>query len=464
MKSVKSRGETDEARRQFILTGTPWKVLLSISLPLVIYNAVGNVFNIFDVVIASHLGAKIVSTVAFVSQIESMISALGMALAAGGGIITARYFGAGDYSAVSRHIATQVTFALALCGVLVAVIIPFGVPFLRLLKMPPDLLAEGTTYFAVETALNVFVFFNDIYFSVERAKGNTKAILGYNLVALPVKAALTVLFVFGFHGGILSLSAASAVAHALITAFALRNLSRPGDPLRLDLKAADWSRATLAPVIAISAPIFMEKFCFSFGKVVVNSMSALYGSMVVGALGISNRISGLANVPPNGVQDAESAIISQNLGNKNTPRAIAFFKCSFIANAFFGTLLCLVMVVFKSSIIGVFAKDDAAFALEIEKIYNYEISASIFLALSAAVMGLLYGFGYTKIAMVLNTVRLFGYRIPPLWIMQSVLKMGSESVGVAMFVSNALTGVTAIIVGIVFMRKLRASVNPSREK
>ena len=81
------------------------------------------------------------------------------------------------------------------------------------------------------------------------------------------------------------------------------------------------------------------------------------------------------------------------------------------------------------------------------------------IAVNVSVMGLLYGFGKTKVTMVLNIVRLFGYRIPPLLLFLKVPffteKLGLYGVGLAMLISNSLVGITAGIVAVNFIKNVR---------
>ena len=76
-------------------------------------------------------------------------------------------------------------------------------------------------------------------------------------------------------------------------------------------------------------------------------------------------------------------------------------------------------------------------------------------ALGTAAMGFLYGCGYTKTVMVINMLRLFVFRIPPLWYIQHYTGMGSEGAGLAMLISNDLYGVTTLVVAAVVVRKMR---------
>lgn len=450
--------EKESAKRIFILEGNLWKVLFTVALPLVLYNGISQFFGFFDALLASRISPGVVSTVAFVSQIQSMLSAIGAGLAIGGGIIIARYYGAGDLDRANRNINTLVFLALAIGLVILFSVIPFSVPFLRALRMPEDLIKTGTAYFMLETSMVVCIFLNTIYFAVEKAKGNTRVILYCTLLMLGIKFILTCLFVFVFHAGIIMLSVASLCAHTALTAIAFRNMTSAKNPFRLSLRFVDFSARTLKPLIVLSLPVFLEKFAFSFGKVIINSMSASYGSSVVGALGISNRIGGISTTPPIGFEEAEASLVSQNLGNGNVNRALGVFRRTFCINMIIGVFFFAVMSLLMEPTITLFSGGDRAFANEIRKIYNYERYATILLAASSSVMGLLYGFGLTRIAMILNITRLFVFRIPPLWIIQRWFTgMGSEGVGIAMMVSNGLVGVSATVVAVFLVRKIKSS-------
>ncbi|GHV92641.1 MATE family efflux transporter [Spirochaetia bacterium] len=453
MKSGIRISKKDEERRRFILDGNPWNVLISISLPLVLYNTIGQFFSFFDALVASNISSSVVSTVSFVSQIQQMLSSFGSGLGIGGGIIIARYFGAGDLEQVKKNINTLMFLVLGVCGLILLIIIPFASPFLRLLRMPEDLLSIGSIYFILETCMQVCIFINTIYFAIEKAKGNTKIILYFNFLVLLVKLILTVIFIYVFHGGILMLSAASFAAHTIITCIALRTMTKKSNPFAISFREIDFSIKTLKPILTLSLPVFMERFAFSFGKVIVNSMCAFYGSTVIGALGVSNRISAVTIMPPNGVEEAESSIVSQNLGNKNTRRALGIFKRAFVINLGLGIFFFTPMMIFKGPIISLFSEGDPVFGMQIAGIYSYECYGNILLAINAAVMGLLYGFGYTKISMILNMARLFLFRIPPLWLMQNFTSIGSEGIGMVMLISNAMVGISSVIVAIFLIRK-----------
>ena len=117
----------------------------------------------------------------------------------------------------------------------------------------------------------------------------------------------------------------------------------------------------------------------------------------------------------------------------------------------------LIMCIFRTAIIDAFAKGNAAFAHEIDQIYYWERLDTLLIAVNTSVMGLLYGFGKTKISMLINIARLFVFRIPILLLFLKVPALsdavGISGVGMAMCISNGLTGLSAGIVAFLFIRK-----------
>ena len=216
----------------------------------------------------------------------------------------------------------------------------------------------------------------------------------------------------------------------------------------------------------MSLPIFFGKFIFSFGKVSVNSMCKAYGPLVVGALGVSNNINGLATTPINSFEDGTSTIISQNLGAGNEKRALKTFKYSFLMATGLGIIgYILIRFLLQDSIIGLYNQNEMAegaaeFLLLIKSIHRYDSLSILALAVNAAVLGVLYGYGKTKMTMLLNISRVFLFRIPILWYLQTFHKeIGAEAAGLSMGISNICIAVASILCLAIFLLKLKSPKN-----
>ncbi len=299
----------------------------------------------------------------------------------------------------------------------------------------------------MELLAMVIGFFNNVYIAIERVRGNSKRILMLNFMMLGTKLSLTALFIYVMNGNINHISVATIFSQLFILLAAVKNLNEQGNLFSFSLKSVRMNRQVTAPMIRLSVPVIIEKMAFSFGKVIVNSMSTIYSSLTVGAMGVSNNIGGFTTMPQNGYQEGAAAIISQNLGAKLVRRALKAFVCVLVINVIVGAVIMSGSLIFLSQISSLFSGNDPEFQRMIASIYRFEALGAVPLGINAAVMALLYGFGKTKLTLLINFSRVFLFRIPVLWFLQHFTDLGEISVGIVMAFSNTATGVFSVIIG-----------------
>lgn len=449
----------DEQFREFSLNGPMWRVVLYVGFPLALYESLNQLFKILDTMMASHIGASAVSAVAYLSQINMMISAVGTGLAVGASIKVSQAYGAGDFMLVKKRVSTMFAMCGALGIAILLVLVPFTPEFLRLMNTPEEFIADGSTYFRLELFGMVITFFNNVYIAIERARGNSKRILILNTAVIVVKLGLTAWFVYGLDGGINMISCATIISQSFLLLAACINMNQKGNAFGFSLRAVSIKKEVICPMLTLSFPVIVERIAFAVGKVIVNSMSTVYGSWTVGALGISNNIGGITTNPQNGFQEGGSSIISQNLGAGRPKRALLVFRWVLYIDMFIGLVIMTASLLCLNQLAGLFAGDNTEFAEMIKQIYRFEAVGAIPLGVNAAVMALLYGFGKTRVTLVMNFCRVFLFRVPVLWALQQFTDLGNVSAGIVMAVSNVASGVLAAVVGIIEIRRICNTYN-----
>lgn len=449
----------DESFRQYALTGSPIKVILSTCMPLALYQALHGIFNILDTMMASHIGSDAVSAVAALNQITLMITALGGGLAVGGSIKISEAYGRGDYEAVRRRVATVYAMAVLVSTVVALVLIPFAEPFLRLLQTPEELITAGAGYFRIQTLTLVIQFFNTVYIAIARSRGHAKKILVLNVVVVVVKLSLSALFVYGLQCGVTMIAVATLIGQVLTLAYAVFTMVRDEGAFRFSVQNIRFKRDTAMPILNLSYPVSAEKMLFAAGKVVVNAMSGIYGDLTVGALGISNNIGGLTTNWHAGFSDGGAPLISQNRGAGKHKRNLQLYGWLLAINVGVGVVGLAVVSGTLPWLAQIFAQSKNQFDQEfcdlIVDIHRWEMLGYITLGINSATLALLLGYGYTKLTMLLNVARVFLFRIPVLWYLQNFTNVGAEAAGITMMVSNVCVGVAAVLVAIPVIAKIR---------
>lgn len=452
----------DEAFRDYALNAPPLKVLLSTCAPLALFQALQSIFKILDTMMASHIGSDAVSAVACLNQITLMITALGSGLAIGGCIKISEAYGRGDYELVRRRVATVYALAVMVGVVIVVTLIPFAEPFLRLLNTPQELIDTGVGYFRVEILTLVVTFFNTVYIAIERSRGHAKKILTLNMGIIAVKLSLTALFVYVLNQGVTMIAVATLIGQCVTMVYALITMPRDEGAFRFSLGAISLKKETIGPILNLSYPVSAEKVLFAAGKVTINSMSEMYGPLTVGALGISNNIGGLTTSWHGGFTDGAAPLISQNRGAGKYRRTLQIYFRLLLIDVLIGVLGIALVSATLPWLADIFAQSkenfDPQFRDMIVSIHKWEMLGYITLGVNSATLALLLGYGYTKLTLFLNVVRVFAYRVPVLWAFQQFTDIGAEAVGMTMMISNICVGLTAVVVAIPIVLKIRKKI------
>ena len=438
----------DERFLERSLNGPMLRVILYIGTPLALYQGLNMLFMVLDTMMASHISKESVSAVAYLSQLNLMLSAVGGGLAVGAGIQISRAYGEGNFTLVRKRVSSLYVICLAVGLTMLLAILPFTNGLLRLAGTPDELIAVGARYFAVELIGLVVKFLNNVYIAVERARGNSQRIMYLNFLVIAVKLSLTAVFVYILHSGLVMIAVASLASQAVMLVFAVKNSLASDGAFSFSKDAVRMDRETTKPMITQSIPVITEKVLFAFGKTVVNSMSTVYGATMVGALGVANNLGGITTNPQNGYQEGASAIISQNFGAGKYRRVLEAFYATVLVNVILGAVISGLELWQLDLLAGLFDSGSAAFHDQIVLCYRYEALGAVPLGVNAAVLALLYGLGKTKLTLLLNFARVFIFRIPVFWVLQNWTSAGEASVGMVMLISNFSSGVLAAIISV----------------
>ena len=457
---------SDVKRRTMILKGNMLKTVLAICLPLALYQFFNSLYTLFDQVISAQISSDAHNAVSSISQIKSTISAFGGGLAAGGGVIVSRLYGAGNLKDARHASSNLLMISIIMSIILLVILIPLATPIMQLARIAPQSIAIGAPYFRLQMVELIFVSINSVFIGLEKAKGNSKLVLGLNLGIMGVKLGMTSLLVLALNlKSIVFVELSTIIAQALLTVIAFILMFRKQNILRLSVKMFVLKKKYVKPILVLSIPIFLGKFVMSLGKVVVNGMCGEYWNtatdgLIVGTLGVSNNICGLITSPTNSFEEGGSSIASQNLGNRNIRRALRSFIFTLTVSAIISvTGYVLLRFVFINNIVDLFTSVDAkseTYKTMVKEIFRYDSLSIISLGITAAVLGLLYGFGQTGLSTVLNLSRI-GSRIIFLLIIHGTHPELSPTLcaGLSMGISNGIILLISIIFLCIFLIKIR---------
>lgn len=446
----------EQSRRAFILNGPLSRVILSLTLPLAVYALFNYLYGFFDMIMVSYIGKAELASVVFIDEIKNAVTAFGGGIAAAGTVIVAKEYGAGNIPEARRNASVSFLLAFLVSSLVVFLTLLSGRAGLRFLNAPEEIIEKGIGYYYVQMGSTALMAVNGVFIGLEKAKGNTRLVFVLNIAAMTVKLGLSALFVYGMGLGTLHVALATLIAQGLLMGAGLFVMFGKGNSLQLRFPEMTLKKTYVGPILALAAPVFVGKFLFSFGKVLVNGMAAVYGSLAIAAFGITMKLDGGAGALANVFEESETAIIGQNLGAGKLKRALRTGTLSLIFSILVAVLGTIAVVLSLGWMVPLFvAEEDAALKTMVLDIFRWERYSILTSAIIAVVSAFFIGFKRSNVSFFLNIIRIFLFRIPALLLFIRI-GVGHVALGYSMFVSNSLTMIVSLGIFLTFLRRTRA--------
>jgi putative MATE family efflux protein len=434
--------------------GTPipgrelFRGLMRLALPLIAGSLVESLYNLTDTFFLGKLGAAEVSAPSIAFSIVFFIIVVGFGLSGAGTTLIAQAKGRGDRAGMDDFMNQAAFFlgaaslALTLVGVLIA-----G-PLLDLLGTPPEIFGYTKTYLVIIFLGLPFSFAYFLLQSSLTAAGDAFTPLRVHLLAVAANVILDPLLIFGIGPfprlGVAGAAIATVASQILGAILSLRILAKGRYGMRLRLAAMRPRAAAFRLFMRIGLPASVGQGLSALGFTVLQGAVNGFGTSAIAAFGVGNRIVGLFDMPAQGIAGAATALVGQALGAGDRAAARRIVRVALIACVAFLAPPLVLSFLYGSDLVRFFVADPEA--MRLGDIMFKIVSPSVLLfGLYYVVTGAFQGAGATRIVMVLAIVRLWGIRVPLVFVFARLLNLGPVSIWYAMFISNAATALAGIL-------------------
>ena len=200
--------------------------------------------------------------------------------------------------------------------------------------------------------------------------------------------------------------------------------------------------------LRIGLPSSFGQAAAALGFTVLQGIVNSFGTAVIAAFGVGNRLIGLFNMPAMGISRATTSLVGQHLGAGEQDKAKETVVLSIIV---IQTLLIPTMTLtffYGSSFVRFFVDDPEAIRYGAE-LFRVVAPSVVFFGFFHAVTGGLQGAGDTKPVMYLNISRLWLLRLPVAYFLSFIVGIGPAGIWWGMFFSNSLTAA----IGLYYLRR-----------
>lgn len=446
--------ESYRNRNDFIQRGPLYAVLASIALPLVLSNFIQTLFDLSSAIWLGQLGVAEFAASNFVWPVTFLFVAVGFGIYVAGAAILARMIGQGE-EAKANHYASQILILTISIGVILGVL---GWLFSPLIvdgmRAGQEIRPHAIDFLKVSFLGFPFIA---IYFSFQavlNSQGRTKEMLTANALSLLLNIILAPFMIFatnqvvqlpffsqpvampfGLGLGVVGASLSTVVAKFALFVFGYILVMRYSQTIRLRFVRPDIS--AMKSILKVAIPAMLGQGGAAFGFIILHAFIEDFGTAVMAAYALINRITGLVMQPAMGIGGGLTAIVGQNLGAKKPNRVIEAFKKANVINLVITGVGVILLILFDDQMIDFFLSKGAEEVRFHSKIYLYYVIPTIpLMGMFSIFQGLFQGAGFTKYSMYLEIGRLWAIRLPMIILLARFSNLGPTGVWLAMSTSN----------------------------
>ena len=343
-----------------LLDGRPWRVILAFTVPLLIGNAVQQMYQVVDsIVVGRHLGVDSLAAVGATGSLLFLLIGFAWGMTAGFAIPTAQAFGAGDHAGVRRSVATGAVLTAAATAVVTIAAAFVTEPALRLMQTPPEILEDATTFAMISFLGCATTMFFNFLSAVIRAIGDSRTPLIFLVIACLLNVGLVIVLVVTFGMGVAGAAVATVAAQGVSVVLCLEYVRRRIPELHL--RREDWriTRDDVSRHLRMGLPMGFQASIIAIGTLAVQIRLNALGAEAVAAYTAASRVDSLAAAFLQSLGLAASMFVAQNFGAGRGDRIRLGVKQATLMSVIGSVGLGLVMVFFGVALVRMFVGDGA---------------------------------------------------------------------------------------------------------
>lgn len=335
--------------------GTPIKVILLFTFPLLLGNLFQLFYNFIDAIIVGHtLGKDAFAAVGATSALNFLVMGFAIGITSGFSIIISQRFGANDTEGVKKSFIIGLFLTLVTSIGLTIVAYLFSFPLLQWMQTPQALIYDAHDFLkAIFGGLIFTVLFNYLS-NVLRAIGDSKTPLIALIISTILNIILEFVFILGLHAGVFGAGIATIIAQAFSVVYLIIFIKLKMPLLHIKKRHLSLDKAEIKKHSALGYPMGFQSSIIALGSLTLQIVLNKLGTDVVAMQAIGRQIDQLAMLPMISLGLAVTTFTAQNFGARQYKRMLIGLKHAVIINVIWGILFTVVLLMFNQFFSGLF--------------------------------------------------------------------------------------------------------------
>ena len=387
--------------KDFLGTAPIGKLLLSLALPTITAQLINMLYNIVDRIYIGHIpeaGALALTGVGVCMPLILIVSAFAALVGSGGAPRASILMGKQEHDQAEQILGNCFALLFLISIVLTVILLAWNRPILLAFGASENTIEYARDYLFFIALGAPFIMFGTAFGNILRGEGAARESMIGDLIGTIVNIVLDPIMILVLGWGVVGAAVATVIGNMAASLFYLGYFLRKRSSLSINIHDFKLGENIPFSVASIGIPASLNNILMSCANMVLNQMLASYGDTPVAAMGVATKVNMLVVLLQIGLCAGIQPLIGYNYGARNKKRLMQVFRFSGLCAVVMGTVLTLLMVVARQSIIRMFIND--------ADVVKYGIQMIIALQLSGPVIGIMF--------LCINTIQGMGKALPSL--------------------------------------------------
>lgn len=301
--------------------GRPMPIIMRFFIPIFIGNMFQQFYNMVDsIIVGRYVGTEAFAAVGSTGTIMFLVLGFANGLATGFTVLTSQRFGAKDEKGIRQSVANAIFLSVIVSAVMTVFSMLSMKGLLHLLNTPSNIYHYAYDYIIIITGGTAAVCFYNLFSSLLRAVGNSKAPLFFLILSATLNIFLDLLFIIVFkwevRGAALATIASQAISAICCLIYILlrvKMLVPHRDEWRLKGSFAKKQ-------LAIGFPMALQFGITASGTMIMQSAINRFGSDAIAGFNASSKVGGLLTQAFPALGQSMATYTGQNFGKQDIDR------------------------------------------------------------------------------------------------------------------------------------------------
>lgn len=411
------------------------KALRQLIIPLVIEQVLVILVGVADTMMVSYAGEAAMSGVSLIDMYAYMIITIMSAVSTGGAVIVSQYLGNKDNQNANLSASQLMTISFLVSTALMIISMVLHKRILNLFfgSIEPDVMRAADTYLLITAISFPFLGIYDSGAALYRSMEKTNVTMYVSLLMNVINMVGNAVGIFVLKAGVVGVAVPTLISRIVAGVVMTSLVFKKSNAVYVSIKEIfSYKCSYIKRILSIAIPNGIENGLFALGRILVLSITSLFGTTQLAANCAALSISQVAILVVNAVNLAMITVVGQCVGAEDYSQASMYMK-KLIKISYISTFILSAVVCFALPfILRLYKLSEEAYHLAFTLVFIHNIAAIILHPLSFNLPNGLRAAGDAKYTMYVGIGSMIVFRLGVAVIFGIVLRLGAIGVFIAM--------------------------------